>query len=78
MADFKYVLLASDGTSYDVSRHGFFHDRCKDLGPLLDGGWRPVHETPLGAGPQLDEDAEGTGQACFVLISLVKDSPERS
>lgn len=72
MSQNKYVLLCNDGTSHDCSRKGLFREARYDLADLLEAGWRPVHETPLGQCPYYGEDGEG-GSYVWALILLVKD-----
>jgi hypothetical protein len=62
MSQNKYVLLCTDGTSHDCSRKEQNSGEHFDLAKLLEQGWRPVHETPLGFQDQ-----------GYVLILLVKD-----
>lgn len=72
MSQNKYVLLCNDGTSHDCSRKALFRNIRYDLADLLEAGWRPVHETPLGQCSFTDEDGEET-QHVWALILLVKD-----
>ena len=74
MTQNKYVILAHDGTSHDCSRREPFpssNDRF-DLAELLEQGWRPVHETPLGPCDLYDDEGQAWGYSC-VLILLTKD-----
>ena len=74
MTQNKYVILAHDGTSHDCSHRTNFtiSDDRYDLSELLEQGWRPVHETPLGLCPFYDEKGEAWEYGCM-LILLVKD-----
>jgi hypothetical protein len=66
----KYVLVCNDGTSHDLSRRTLYSESTFDLPDLLDQGWRPVHETPMGCVPWFT----GTEYSfAVVLILLVKD-----
>jgi hypothetical protein len=73
MSQYRYVLLANDGTSHDLSRRQIFNESTFDLPNLLDGGWRPVRETPLGKGPFYNPDGEELAEYSAVLILLEKD-----
>ena len=70
MRQYRYVMAASDGTSYDFARHDLFATEFFDLPELLADGWRPVRETPMGEGTWL-VDGEPTTYA-LVLILLEK------
>ena len=74
MRQYRYVMVASDGTSYDFARSDHFMSQCFDLPQLLADGWKPVRETPMGQGTWL-VDGEPTNYA-LVLILLVKKFPE--
>jgi hypothetical protein len=50
MKQYRYVLVAGDGASYDLSRKEACFTEESDLGGLLEQGWRPVRETPIGHG----------------------------
>ncbi len=56
MAEMRYVVVCSDGTSYDLSRKAPFVEWGKnkkpqyDLQELLEQGWSPVRETGMGGG----------------------------
>jgi hypothetical protein len=70
---YRYVVAASDGTSYDYARREQFAQRAFDLPELLADGWRPVRETPMGAGAW---PTGGQSAACaLVLILLEKKFP---
>jgi hypothetical protein len=73
MSQNKYVLVCNDGTSHDLSRRAMFHETRFDLPDLLEQGWRPVHETPLGVVNNHDPNGKVNAQYAFVLILLVKD-----
>lgn len=75
MRQYRYVMAASDGTSYDFTRHDHFVTDTFDLPELLADGWRPVRETPMGAGTWI-ADGESTTYA-LVLILLEKKVPAR-
>ena len=66
----KYVLLASDGTSHDLSRRAVFSETVFDLPDLLDEGWRPVREVALGQGPFYNPDGSPLGVYSVALILL--------
>jgi hypothetical protein len=75
MTQTKYVILAHNGTSHDCSRRKPFmssDDAHFDLAELLEQGWRPVHETPLGSCNLYDAEWQAWGYSC-VLIRLTKD-----
>jgi hypothetical protein len=56
MSELRYVVVCSDGTSYDLSRKTPFGEWGKtrkphyDLQELLGQGWSPVRETGMGGG----------------------------
>jgi hypothetical protein len=56
MSEIRYVVVCSDGTSYDLSRRAVFLQWGKtkkpeyDLQELLQQGWLPVRETGMGGG----------------------------
>jgi hypothetical protein len=68
MARTKYVIVCSDGTSYDLSARQQVMEWGKpktprfDLADLLADGWAPVRETGMGGGDH----------AAFALIVLEK------
>jgi hypothetical protein len=72
MSQSRYVLLASDGTSHDLCNRDMFNEPDYDLADLLEDGWRPVHETPLGRAHSIKEGQEDI-ELVYVLILLVKD-----
>jgi hypothetical protein len=69
----KYVLLANDGTSHDLSRRELFNETTFDLPDLLDQGWRPARETALGQGPFTDSEGNAAGDFSVALILLELD-----
>jgi hypothetical protein len=69
----KFVLLASDGTSHDLSRRKVFSETVFDLPDLLDDGWTPVRETPIGQGPFHNPDGSPLGVYSVALILLEKE-----
>jgi hypothetical protein len=73
MRQYRYVIAASDGTSYDYARHEQFEDPTFDLPELLADGWRPVRETPMGQGTWLSDGEPAT--YALVLILLEKKFP---
>jgi hypothetical protein len=56
MPQVKYVVVCSDGTSYDLSKRTQFMEHGKtrrpqfDLQDLLSQGWVPVRESGMGGG----------------------------
>jgi len=70
MKRYRYVILAGNGTSHDVSSRRVFsygtapEHKVHALPDLLERGWRPVREIPFG------------GEYSMVLILLERD--ERS
>jgi hypothetical protein len=69
----KYVIVCNDGTSFDLSRRQHFNGDYYDLPYLLEEGWRPVHETPMGRAPSYGEDGEEFGDFVYVLVLMVKE-----
>ena len=69
----KFVLLASDGTSHDLSRRTIYSETFFDLADLLDQGWRPVRETAIGQGPFYHPDGTPMGVYSVALILLEKE-----
>jgi hypothetical protein len=59
MAEIRYVVVCSDGTSYDLARRKPFAEWGKtktpqyDLQDLLDQGWTAVRETGMGGGEHM-------------------------
>ena len=73
--EYRYVVAASDGTSYDYARRDFFEAQCFDLPELLAQGWKPVRETRMGQGVWA---VGGEPQTyALVLILLEKEFPDR-
>jgi hypothetical protein len=78
MKRYRYVILAGNGTSHDVSSRRVFsygtapEQKVHALPDLLERGWRPVREIPFG------------GEYSMVLILLERDErfyrtpPEKS
>jgi hypothetical protein len=66
----KYVVVCSDGTSYDLSNKAQVTEWGKpkkprfDLEDLLAAGWSPVRETGMGGGEH----------AAYALVVLQKDA----
>jgi hypothetical protein len=75
MRQYRYVMAASDGTSYDFTRHDHFASDSFDLPALLADGWRPVRETPMGEGTWI-VDGEPVEYA-LVLILLESKVPSQ-
>ena len=73
MRQYRYVIAASDGTSYDFARHEKFEEPIFDLPELLADGWRPVRETPMGSGTWQVNGEQLT--YALVLILLEKKFP---
>jgi hypothetical protein len=73
MSENKYVIVCNDGTSYDLARRSRFDGDYYDLPELLEKGWRPVHETPMGRAPSYGADGEEFGEFVYVLVLLAKD-----
>jgi hypothetical protein len=76
MKKYRYVIIACNGASYDLSReenffpYGLGSKMHYDLPELLERGWRPVRETPMG----------GTGDTpmAYSLVLLEKDAADSS
>ena len=75
MRQYRYVIAASDGTSYDFARHEKFEEPIFDLPELLADGWRPVRETPMGSGTWKADGGDVT--YALVLILLEKKFPSQ-
>jgi hypothetical protein len=73
MPQFKYVIVATDGTSHDLSREETFDGGTFDLPKLLREGWRPGRETCMGEGQWWCPDDGETMTFGYVLLVLVKD-----
>ena len=56
MKKYRYVVVCSNGASFDLNREGSFYPHglgatvSYDLPELLRKGWVPVRETPMGPG----------------------------
>jgi hypothetical protein len=72
MPQFKYVIVATDGTSHDLSREETFNGETFDLPTLLREGWRPAGETCMGEGQWCSDDGEPMTFGCVLLV-MVKD-----
>jgi hypothetical protein len=77
MKRYKYVIVASDGSTRDLASEVDF-PWGRDLVKLLADGWRPERECAMGAGkwyppPALSEDPVGTDNA-YALVLLSKDT----
>lgn len=74
MKKFRYVIVCSNGSSYDLLRqdafypHGLGSTKEYDLTELLQKGWQPVRETPMG-GP-------GDTAVAYSLVLLEREVPE--
>jgi len=68
MRQYRYVMAASDGTSYDYARHDQFLEPCFDLSELLADGWKPVRETPMGQGTWLVDGEPQTFALALILL----------
>jgi hypothetical protein len=59
MAEIRYVVVCSDGTSYDLSRRKSFAEWGTpkqpqfDLQDLLEQGWTAIRETGMGGGERM-------------------------
>ena len=73
MRQYRYVMAASDGTSYDFARHDHFAADTFDLPELIADGWRPLRETPMGQGTWV-VDGKSVAYA-LVLVLLEKKIP---
>ncbi len=68
MAEHRYVVVCSDGTSYDLSRRTPVVEWGKTKKPLyalqdlLEQGWLPIRETAMGGGDHV----------AFALVLLTK------
>jgi hypothetical protein len=75
MRQYRYVMAASDGTSYDYARRDNFFSQCFDLPELLADGWKPLREVPMGQGTWV-VDGEATTYG-LVMILLEKRMPRK-
>jgi len=76
MQRYKYVVVASDGTSRDLASEDDF-PWGRALVKLLAEGWHPARECAMGAGkyyspPSTSDEQQGSGNA-YALVLLVKD-----
>jgi hypothetical protein len=71
MTKYRYVIVCSNGASYDMQReepfssYGLGSTPTYDLPELLRRGWQPLRETPLGG--------VGEGYAAYALAVLTRD-----
>jgi hypothetical protein len=68
---YKYVVVSSTGHSLDLARVNE-PQRTNELAELLQAGWSPVRETPMGSG--VDFPQSSTRTAAFVLLLLQSPS----
>ncbi len=72
MKKYRYVVVCSNGSSYDLMReesfypHGLGSTKSYDLPELLRKGWQPVRESPMG-GP-------GDTAVAYSLLLLERDA----
>ena len=78
MRQFRYVMAASDGTSYDFTRRDHFESDSFDLPDLLADGWRPVRETPMAEGTWVVDGEPTTYALVLVLLEKKVPSPKKS
>ena len=71
MPQYKYVIVATDGTSHDLSKEQSFVGESFDLPRLLREGWKPAGETRMGEGQWCPDHGDPTSG--YVLLVLVKD-----
>src|ERR1041385_4929848 len=81
MKRYRYVLVSSNGYSHDLAREASFYpfesilgggEKTHDLPALLQKGWLPVRETPMGGN---GSNHSGGGYS-FSLVLLEKEKPE--
>jgi hypothetical protein len=81
MKRYRYVIVCSNGKSHDLAREGAFNpfesllgssDKSFDLPELLQKGWHPVRETPMGG----NGSNHGGGGYSFSLVLLEKEKPD--
>jgi hypothetical protein len=71
MKKYRYVIVCSNGASYDLNREGSFYPvglgatMVYDLPDLLRKGWTPVRETMMGGG--------GSISVAYSLVVLEKE-----
>jgi hypothetical protein len=78
MPQYRYVIVANDGSSHDVSRNDLFVTERpgsdhRDLPKLLREGWLPVRETTMGQ-CEWTETRDVYRLYAAVLVLLQKDS----
>jgi hypothetical protein len=78
MRQFRYLLVASDGTSHDFARHDHFEGDTFDLPELLADGWRPVRETAMGEGTWLVDGKPVTYALALILLEKKVSEPKKS
>jgi len=72
MKKYRFVIVCSNGASYDLNRESSFYPvglgatMVYDLPELLRKGWTPVRETMMGGG--------GSVTAAYSLVVLEKES----
>jgi hypothetical protein len=78
---YRYVIVCSNGKSHDLAREDSFNpyesilgsgDKSYDLPDLLQKGWEPVRETPMGG----NGSNHGGGGYSFSLVLLEKAKTE--
>lgn len=68
----KFVIVCSNGASYDLAREGSFYPHGLgatahyDLNELLRKGWSPVRESPMGNG--------GDAHVSYSLVLLERET----
>ncbi len=81
MKRYRYVIVCSSGYSHDLAREAAFYpfesilgggEKTHDLAVLLQKGWLPVRETPMGGN---GSNHAGGGYA-FSLVLLEKEKPD--
>ena len=81
MKRYRYVIVSSNGYSHDLARESAFHpfesilgggEKTYDLQELLDKGWQPVRETPMGG----NGSNHGGGGYSFSLVLLEKEQDD--
>ena len=83
MKRYRYVLVSSNGYSHDLARESAFHpfesilgggdkSQMHDLPELLQKGWLPVRETPMGG----NGSNHAGGGYSFSLVLLEKEKPD--
>lgn len=83
MKRYRYVIVSSNGYSHDLARESAFNpfasllgggdpSQMNDLPALLQKGWQPIRETPMGG------NGSNQGGACysFSLLLLEKEKAE--